>query len=64
MVKASKNLSNRVKLLKEQLQLMQVCRSNNRKLDKTVYKDFLKSLKYCKRLYKEEILKADINSLL
>lgn len=64
MVTASKDLKNRLKLLKEQMNLIQVCKENKRKLDKNVYKDFYKDLEYCKRLYKREILKADINSLL
>ena len=64
MVTASKDLKSRLRLLKEQMNLMQVCKENKRKLDKSVYKDFYNDLKYCKRLYKEEILKADINSLL
>ena len=64
MVTASKDLKSRLKLLKEQMNIMQVCKENKRKLDKSVYKDFYKDLEYCKRLYKKEILKADINSLL
>lgn len=64
MVKASINLQQRLKLLKEQASLIQVCKQNNRKLDKTVYIDFYKSLKYCKELCKKEILKSNIQDLI
>lgn len=64
MVKVSKNLNRRIQLLKEQLQQMQVCHQNNRKLDKFVYKDYQQSLIVCKKLLREELLKTRINKLL
>lgn len=64
MVKVSKNIHRRIQLLKEQLQQMQVCHQNNRKLDKFVYKDYQQALRVCKQLLKEELLKTNINKLL
>lgn len=64
MVKVSKNIHRRIQLLKEQLQQMQVCHQNNRKLDKFVYKDYQQALKVCKQLLKEELLKTNIDKLL
>lgn len=64
MVRVSKNVHRRIQLLKEQANLIQACKQNNRKLDKTVYIDFYKSLKYCKELCKKELLNSDINNLL
>ena len=64
MVKVSKNIHRRIQLLKEQLQQMQVCHQNNRKLDKFVYKDYQQSLIVCKKLLREELLKTNINKLL
>ena len=64
MVKVSKNLNRRIQLLKEQLQQMQVCHQNNRKLDKFVYKDYQQALIVCKQLLREELLKTRINKLL
>ena len=64
MVKVSKNIHRRIQLLKEQLQQIQVCHQNNRKLDKFVYKDYQQSLIVCKKLLREELLKTNINKLL
>ena len=64
MVKVSKNIHRRIQLLKEQLQQMQVCHQNNRKLDKFVYKDYQQALRVCKQLLKEELLKTNIDKLL
>ena len=64
MVKVSKNIHRRIQLLKEQLQQMQVCHQNNRKLDKFVYKDYQQALIVCKQLLREELLKTNINKLL
>lgn len=64
MVKVSKNIHRRIQLLKEQLQQIQVCHQNNRKLDKFVYKDYQQALRVCKQLLKEELLKTNINKLL
>lgn len=64
MVKVSKNIHRRIQLLKEQLQNIQVCHQNNRKLDKFVYKDYQQALRVCKQLLKEELLKTNINKLL
>ena len=64
MVKVSKNIHRRIQLLKEQLQQMQICHQNNRKLDKFVYKDYQQSLIVCKKLLREELLKTNINKLL
>ena len=64
MVRVSKNVHRRIQLLKEQLQQMQVCHQNNRKLDKSIYKDYQQSLRVCKQLLKEELLKTNINKLL
>ena len=64
MVKVSKNIHRRIQLLKEQLQNMQICHQNNRKLDKFVYKDYQQSLIVCKKLLREELLKTNINKLL
>lgn len=64
MVRVSKNIHRRIQLLKEQLQQMQVCHQNNRKLDKSVYKDYQQALTVCKQLLKEELLKTNINELL
>ena len=64
MVRVSKNIHRRIQLLKEQLQQMQVCHQNNRKLDKFVYKDYQQALIVCKQLLREELLKTNINKLL
>lgn len=64
MVRVSKNVHRRIQLLKEQLQLIQVCQQNGRRLDKSVYKDYQQSLRVCKKLLKEELLKTNINTLL
>ena len=64
MVRVSKNVHRRIQLLKEQLQQMQVCHQNNRKLDKFVYKDYQQALIVCKQLLREELLKTNINKLL
>lgn len=64
MVRVSKNIHRRIQLLKEQLQQMQVCHQNKRKLDKSVYKDYQQALTVCKQLLKEELLKTNINELL
>ena len=64
MVRVSKNLNRRIQLLKEQLQNIQVCQQNGRKLDKFVYKDYQQALRVCKQLLKEELLKTNINKLL
>ena len=64
MVRVSKNVHRRIQLLKEQLQLIQVCQQNDRRLDKSVYKDYQQSLTVCKQLLKEELLKTNINELL
>lgn len=64
MVRVSKNVHRRIQLLKEQLQQIQACHMNNRKLDKSVYKDYQQALTVCKQLLKEELLKTNINELL
>lgn len=64
MVRVSKNVHRRIQLLKEQLQLIQVCQQNGRRLDKSVYKDYQQYLRVCKQLLKEELLKTNINTLL
>ena len=64
MVRVSKNVHRRIQLLKEQLQLIQVCQQNGRRLDKSVYKDYQQSLRVCKELLKKELLKTNINKLL
>lgn len=64
MVKASKNLTVRLRLLKEQLELIKTIKSYGRKPDKELLKDFNQSLTYCKRLYKKELLNTPIKDLL
>ena len=63
MVRVSKNVHRRIQLLKEQLQLIQVCHQNGRRLDKSVYKDYQQSLRVCKELLKKELLNTNINKL-
>ena len=64
MVRVSKNVHRRIQLLKEQLQLIQVCQQNGRRLDKSVYKDYQQSLIVCKELLKKELLNTNINKLI
>ena len=64
MVKASKNLNRRLQILKEQIEMLQVCKQNGRRPEKIQIEDCQKAITYCKRLLKEELIKADINSLL
>ena len=64
MVTASKDLTARIRLLKETFEHIKTCKQNGRKIDTSLLKDFNNSLKYCRLLYKKELLTADINSLL
>ena len=64
MVKASNNLYRRLQILKEQIEMLQVCKQNGRRPEKIQIEDCQKAITYCKRLLKEELIKADINSLL
>lgn len=64
MVKTSKDLYRRLQILKEQMQMLQVCKQNGRKPERIQIEDCQKAITYCKRLLKEELIKANINSLL
>jgi len=60
MIKASKNLTVRIRLLKEELHLYKDCK----RLSPQLYYKLLTDLNICKRLYKEEVLKVNLTDLL
>ena len=64
MIKASNNLYRRLQILKEQIEMLQVCKQNGRRPERIQIEDCQKAITYCKRLLKEELIKANINSLL
>ena len=64
MVKTSKDLYRRLQILKEQIEMLQVCKQNGRRPENIQIQDCQKAITYCKRLLKEELIKANINSLL
>lgn len=57
---ASRNLTVRIRLLKEDLHLYKNCK----KLSPDIYNRLLTDLNICKRLYKEEVSKVNVNNLL
>lgn len=57
---ASRNLTVRIRLLKEDLHLYKNCK----KLKPDIYNRLLTDLNICKRLYKEEVSKVNVNNLL
>ena len=64
MVKVSKNLNRRLQILREQIDLMRVCKENNRQIDRKTISDCQKSMLYCKELLRKELINTNINNLL
>ena len=64
MVTASKNLTARIRLLKDLFNQIKTCKQNGRKIDTSLLKDFNSLLKYTKLLYKKELLNTNIKDLL
>lgn len=64
MVTASKNLTARIRLLKDLFNQIKTCKQNGRKVDTSLLKDFNSLLKYTKLLYKKELLNTNIKDLL
>lgn len=64
MVTASKDLTARIRLLKDLFNQIKTCKQNGRKIDTSLLKDFNSLLKYTKGLYKKELLNTNIKDLL
>ena len=64
MVTASKNLTARIRLLKDLFNQIKTCKENGRSIDTSLLKDFNSQLKYTKLLYKKELLNTNIKDLL
>ena len=64
MVTASKDLTARIRLLKDLFNQIRTCKENGRKIDTSLLKDFNSLLKYTKLLYKKELLNTNIKDLL
>lgn len=64
MVTASKNLTARIRLLKDLFNQIKTCKQNGRKIETSLLKDFNSLLKYTKLLYKKELLNTNIKDLL
>lgn len=64
MVTASKDLTARIRLLKDLFNQIKTCKQNGRKIDTSLLKDFNSLLKYTKLLYKKELLNTNIKDLL
>lgn len=64
MVTASKNLTARIRLLKDLFNQIKTCKENNKKIDTSLLKEFNSLLKYTKGLYKKELLNTNIKDLL
>lgn len=64
MVTASKDLTARIRVLKETFEQIKTCKQNGRKIDTSLLKDFNSLLKYTKLLYKKELLNTNIKDLL
>jgi hypothetical protein len=64
MVTASKDLTARIRLLKDLFNQINTCKQNGRKVDTSLLKDFNSLLKYTKLLYKKELLNTNIKDLL
>lgn len=64
MVKVSRNLNRRLQILREQIDLMKVCKENNRQIDRKTIADCQKSMLYCKELLRKELINTNINNLL
>lgn len=64
MVTASKDLTARIRLLKDLFNQIKTCKENGRKIDTSLLKDFNSLLKYTKLLYKKELLNTNIKDLL
>ena len=64
MVTASKELTARIRLLKDLFNQIKTCKQYGRKIDTSLLKDFNSLLKYTKLLNKKELLNTNIKDLL
>lgn len=64
MVTASKNLTARIRLLKDLFNQIKTYKDNGKKIDTSLLKEFNSLLKYTKELYKKELLNTNIKDLL
>ena len=66
MVKTTKNLSNRIQLLKADINLLLTLKANNnlQRVGVEQLREVYQQLTICKQLLKEELLKAPVEKLL
>lgn len=64
MVRTSKNLNSRIRILKQTVNRLIVDRDNGNKVDRELLQDCQHQLAICKQLCRQEMLKAPLEELL
>lgn len=64
MIRTSKNLNSRIRILKQTVNRLIVDRDNGNKVDRELLQDCQQQLAICKQLCRQEMLKAPLEELL
>ena len=64
MIRTSKNLNSRIRILKQTVNRLIIAKDNGHKIDREQLQDCQQQLAICKQLCRQELLKAPLEELL